>query len=81
MMGNMKKALTNLGQPDPCVILDEALCQLAKQVHWIVASLGYVTLRLGRFHRAKSYCGIIGKRMRVSRFKNITATSKLYGSN
>ena len=81
MMGNMKKALTNLGQPDPFVILDEVLYQLAKQVHWIVPSLGYVTLRLGRFHKAKNYCGIIGKRVRVSRFKNITATSKLYGSN
>ena len=81
MMGNMKKILTNLGQPDPCVTVDEAIYQLTKQVHWIVRSLEYITLRLGRFHRAKHFWGIIIKRMRASSFKNIIAASKLYGSN
>ena len=81
MMGNMKEILTNLAQPDPCVTVDEAIYQLTKQVHWKVPSLGYITLRLGRFHRAKHFCGIIIKRMRASSFENIIAASKLYGSN
>ena len=81
MMGNMKKILINLGQPDPCVTVDEAIYQRAKQVHWIVLSLGYVTLRLGRFHRAKHFCGIIEKDMRANGFQNIITASKLYASN
>ena len=38
MMDNVKKILTNLGQPDPCVTLDEAIYQLAKQVQWKIFS-------------------------------------------
>ena len=81
-MGKIKKILTNLGQLDPCLILDEATYQLVEHVYWIVPSLRNVTLRLGRSHRAKKYCGIIGKRMRVSRAsENIIPTSKPYGLN
>ena len=65
----------------PMCTVDEAIYQLTKQVHWIVRSLEYITLRLGRFHRAKHFWGIIIKRMRASSFKNIIAASKLYGSN
>ena len=36
---------------------------------------------MGEFHRAKSFCGIIRKRMRASGFENILAASELYGSN
>ena len=38
MMDNVKKILTNLGQPDLCVTLDEAIYQLAKQVQWKIFS-------------------------------------------
>ena len=81
-MGKIKRILTNLVQLELCLILEEETYQLVEKVYWIVPSLRNVTLRLGRFHRAKNYCGIIGKRMSVSRAsENIIPTSKLYGLN
>ena len=55
MMINLKKMLKNLGQPDPCITLDEAIYQLAKQVQWTAPYLEDVTVRLGGFHRAKTF--------------------------
>ena len=53
--------LVNLGQADPCVTVDESIYELAKRIQWHVPALQDVTVRLGGFHRAKYFLGVIGK--------------------
>ena len=81
MLINIKKILNNLGQKYPCVTVDEAIYRLAKQVQWTVPSLEEVTIRLGGFHRAKNFCGVIGKHMKASGFAEILQNSELFGPN
>ena len=63
-MLNIQKMLTNLGQQDVCITIDESIYEIAKKLQWTVDSLKSVTLRLGGFHRAKNFLGVIGKRMK-----------------
>ena len=39
-----------------------------------------MTLRLGGFHRAKNFLGVIGKRMKSTGFSEILEESELYGA-
>ena len=77
MMVNVKKMLTSLGQGDPCLTVDESIYQLAKQVQWCTPFLQDMTIRLGGFHRAKNFLGIIGKRMRSTGLLNYLVKPKL----
>ena len=72
--------VTNLGQEDVCVTVDESIYQIAKQIQWKVPSLESLTIRLGGFHRAKNFLGVIGKRMKPSGFDDILEEANLYGS-
>ena len=69
MMDNVKKILTNLGQPDPCVTLDEAIYQLAKQVQWKIFS--------GRVSQSKKRLWYYWKTYESIRLKKILAGSEL----
>ena len=81
MLINVRKMLINLGQKDPCVTVDEAVYQLAKQVQWLVPALQDITVRLGGFHRAKNFLGVLGKRMQSTGFGEILEEACLYGPN
>ena len=63
--------LQNLGQLDHCVTVDEAIYKLVKQIQWAKPTLADMVVRLGGFHRAKNFAGIIGKRMHSSGFEDI----------
>ena len=80
MLLNVMKILTNIGQRDPCITVDESVYELAKKVQWSTPSLQDLTLRLGGFHRAKNFLGVIGKRMRSTGFEEILEASGLFGS-
>ena len=77
---NVNNILTKLEQEDPCVTVDESIYQIAKQVKWRVLALQNMTLRLGGFHRAKNFLGVIGKRMKSTGFSEILEESELYGA-
>ena len=79
MLLNVEQMLTKLGQPDPCVTVDEAVYQLAKKVQWNVPRLQNITVRMGGFHRAKNFTSVIGKRMRSSGFEEILSSADLFG--
>ena len=79
MLVNVRKMLVNLGQADPCVTVDESIYELAKRIQWHVPALQDVTVRLGGFHRAKNFLGIIGKRMKSTGFSEILQNADLYG--
>ena len=80
MLINVKKMLLNLGQKDPCITVDESIYAIAKKIQWQVPALEDITIRLGGFHRAKNFLGIIGKRMKSSGFEEIVTRFKLFGS-
>ena len=73
--------LHNLGQLDPCVTVDEAIYKLVKQVQWTVPHLRNITVRLGGFHRAKHFTGVIGKIMKSTGFEEILSSAELFGTN
>lgn len=77
---NVNNILTKLEQEDPCVTVDESIYQIAKQIQWRVPALQNMTLRLGGFHRAKNFLGVIGKRMKSTGFSEILEESELYGA-
>ena len=81
MLINVRKMLINLGQKDPCVTVDEAVYQLAKQVQWFVPALQDITVRLGGFHCAKNFLGVLGKQMQSTGFGEILEEACLYGPN
>ena len=80
VMLNVKRMLNSLGQEDPCVTVDESIYQIAKQIQWRIPFLQDVTVRLGGFHRAKNFLGVIGKRMRSTGFSEILDEAGLYGA-
>ena len=80
MLINVKKMLINLGQSDPCITVDESIYAIAKKIQWQVPALQDITIRLGGFHRAKNFLGIIGKRMKSSGFEVIATRFKLFKS-
>ena len=79
MLLNVEQMLTKLGQPDPCVTVDEAVYQLTKKVQWNVLWLQNITVRMGGFHRAKNFTSVIGKRMRSSGFEEILTSADMFG--
>ena len=81
MMKNVKQMLVNLGQKDPCITVDESIYELAKQVQWLIPDLDDITIRLGGFHRAKNFMGVIGKRMNSTGLGEILVSANLYGPN
>lgn len=81
MLVNVKKMLVNIGQPDPCVTVDESIYKMAKEIQRSVPYLKDVTIRLGGFHRIKNFMGVIGKRLRSSGIKELLEATGLFGSN
>ena len=62
-----KKIANHFNQPHVELTLDEALYWKAKELVWAnPAELSCVTVRLGGFHLAKNFLGVIGKHMENS---------------
>ena len=74
---NVNKTLTNLGQIDLYITVDEFTYAVAKKIQWQVPALR--DIRLGGFHRAKTFLVIIGKRMKSSGFEEIITPFQLFG--
>ena len=81
VLKNVRTMLYQLGQKHPCVTVDESIYQMVKKIQWQVPMLNDVTVRLGGFHRAKNFLGILGKRMKSSGFQEIMDESGLFGTN
>ena len=65
--------VTHLGQHHP-VILDEKIYAPAKEIQWkSYYELKDMVIRLGGFHRAKNFMGVIGKQMKESSLETLTA--------
>ena len=79
---NIKKMLNNIGQDPAIITCDEGIYSLSKEAQWqVIPQLDSVILRLGGFHRAKNFVGIIGRRMADSGFDEILEESGLYNRN
>ena len=80
MMVNVDKMLTNIGQRNPVLTVDESVYEIAMRIQYQVSpKLYHMVIRLGGFHRVKNFTGIIGKRMEESGFGEILEDSGLYG--
>ena len=72
----------SLHQNNVVVTFDEAIYSDAKRIQWAVSpELDNIVIRLGGFHRAKNFIGVIGKRMAESGIEDLWIESDLYGSN
>ena len=58
---NVKKILSNLGQPDAWLTVDKAIYHFGKQIQWHVPFLQDITLPLRGFHKAKNFKSVIGE--------------------
>ena len=71
----------HLRQTNPVVTFDEDLYATAKQIQWAVSpESDNMVIRLGGFHMAKNFIGVIGKRMEESGIEDLWTESGLYGS-
>ena len=71
----------HLRQTNPVVTSHEDLYATAKQIQWAVSpEFDDMVIRLGGFHMAKNFIGVIGKRMEESGIEDLWAESGLYGS-
>ena len=67
---------------NPAVTFDEDICATAKQIQWTVSpEFHNMVLRLGGFHKAINFLGVIGKRMEESGIDDLCTESGIYGSN
>ena len=74
LLVNLKSTLTHLGQHGPVITLDETIYAPAKKTQWTnYYELKDMMIRLGEFHRAINFMGIIGKRMKESSLETLTA--------
>ena len=64
------------------VTLYEGNCCEAKRIHWAISpELDNVIVRLGGFHRAKNFLGVIGKRTTESGVEDLWIESDICGRN
>ena len=80
LLGSVKSMLTHFGQHHPAITLHEKIYTPAKEIQWTnYYDLKDMVIRLGGFHRAKNFMGIIGKRMEESGLEDIWQESNFYG--
>ena len=80
MMVNVEKMLTKTDQRNPVLTVDESIYEIAKKIQFQVSpQLDHMVIRLGGFHRAKNFIGVIGRRMEESGFGEILEDSGLFG--
>ena len=73
LLVTVKPMLTHLGQHHLVITLDEKIYAPAKEIQWTnYYELKDMVIRLGGFHRAKNFMGIIGKRMKESSLETLT---------
>ncbi len=72
----------SLHQENVVVTFDEGIYCEAKRIQWAVSpELDNVIVRLGGFHRAKNFLGVIGKRMSESGVEDLWIESEICGSS
>ena len=70
----VKSMLTHLGQHHHVITLDEKIDAPTKEIQWkSYYELEDMIIRLGRFHGAINFMGIIGKRMKEISLEILTA--------
>ena len=79
MMINVEKMLSSIGQTIVLTV-DESIYEIAKRIQFQLSpQFDHMVVRLGGFHRAKNFIGVIGKRMESSGFEEVLEDSGLYG--
>jgi hypothetical protein len=80
-MKALSKTFTgDLQQKNPVITFVEGIYCDAKRIQWSVSpELDHIVVRLGGFHRAKNFMGLIGKRMEESGLEDIWSESGVYG--
>ena len=64
MLYNVHKMLSKLNQNHQVLTVDERIYEIAKEVQWKVSpQFEDMIIRLGGFHLAKNFLGVIGRRM------------------
>ena len=77
---NIKKMLNKIGMSSYVVSCDEAVYQICKEIQWKTKNeFEDMVFRLGGFHIAKNFLGVIGKRMDISGFNEILEDTSSYG--
>ena len=72
MLYNVHKMLSMLNQTHQVLTVDEGIDEIAKEVQWKVSpQFEDMIIRLGGFHWAKNYLGVIGRRMEESGIEQI----------
>ena len=81
MLVNVERMLRNLGQTEHSITMDEGVYCIASGVKWIVApDFDHIFLRMGAFHRAKNFMGVIGQWLEDSGFEDIFQEAGIYGA-
>ena len=80
LLVTVKSMLNHLGQQNPVITLDEKIYAPAKEIQWTYYDeLKDMVIRLGGFHSAKNFMGVIGIRMKESGLEDIWQDSNFYG--
>ena len=78
MSYNVHKILSKLNQNHQVLTVDEGIYEIAKEVQWKVPTqFEDMIIRLGGFHCAKNFLGVIGRRMEESGIEQIS--EELFG--
>ena len=82
LLVTVKPMLTHLGQHHPVITLDEKIDAPAKEIQWTnYYELKDMVIRLGGFHRAINFMGIIGKRIKENSLETLTAKAMERGKH
>ena len=72
MLSNVDEMLTTISQRNPILTLDEGIYEIVKKIQFQSSPrFDHMVIRLGGFHQAKNFVGVIGKRMDGSGFGEI----------
>ena len=72
--------LNKIGMSSYVVSCDEAVYQICKEIQWKTKNeFEHMLFRLGGFHIAKNFLGVIGKQMDGSGFSEILEDMPSYG--
>ena len=72
--------LNKIGMSSYIVNCDEAVYQICKEIHWKTKNeFDDMVFRLGSFHIAKNFLGVIEKRIDGSGFSEIFEDTSSYG--
>ena len=71
--------LNKIGMSAYIVSCDEAVYQICKEIQWKTKNEFDMVFRLGGFHIAKNFLGVVGKRTDGSGFSEILEDTLSYG--